>query len=206
MVQLRTALASLKPEVQLAKMVAVKNGLTTHAATFTPLAVPLVDYSAKVTQISDNAADIEANDELGKSLRLQRTQLLAEGRLMYERNATSVAGISGNDEAQAVLSGYELFAPPTPAGPLTQVQNLSATTGDSPGEADLQHNPVAGAVAYETQVSDNPTTGWAHYNTCSLSKQTVTGQPNMAMRWFRVRAIRGTEQGPWSDPATALIP
>ena len=206
MAKLRTALASLKPETQTAKMVAVRDGLTTHAATFSTLAVSLVDYTAKVKEITDNAAAIVANDALGESLRLERTKLLGEGRLMYEQNAGSVSGKCGDDAAMAVLSGYELFAAPAPAGPLAQVQNLSATTGDDPGEADLQHNPVPGAVAYETQCSPNGNTDWKYLSTVGVSKQTVTGQTSMTMCWFRTRAIRGTEQGPWSDPATALIP
>jgi len=206
MVKLRTALASLKPEVQITKMVAVKDGLTTHAATFTSLAVPLATYADKVEEITANAAAIQANDDLAESLRHTRDTLLAAGRLMYEQNAGSVAGKAGDDAAMAVLSGYDLYATPTPAGPLAQVQNLAATTGDDPGEADLQHNPVPGAVAYETQCSPNGTTGWTYVSTVGVSKQTVTGQASMTMCWFRVRAIRGTEHGPWSDPATALIP
>jgi hypothetical protein len=206
MVKLRTSLTSLKFEVQIAKMEAVNAGLTTHAATFTPLAVPLATYTAKVAEITANAAAIQANDDLALSLRLTRDTLLGEGRLMYEQNAGSVAGLSGGDAATAVLSGYELFAAPVPAGPLTQVLNLSATTGDEAGEADLQHNPVPGAVAYETQCSPNGTTGWAYISTVGVSKQTITGQTSMTMCWLRVRAIRGTEHGPWSDPATVLIP
>lgn len=206
MVKLRTALASLKPEVQIAKMVAAKDGLTTHAATFTPLAVLLATYTAKVAEITDNAAAILANDALAKSLRLTRDELLGEGRLMYEQNASSVTGKSGDDAAMAVLSGYELYAAPVPAGPLGQVLNMSATTGDEAGEADLQHNPVAGAVAYETECSPNGTTGWTHVTTVGVSKQTITGQTSLTMCWFRTRAVRGTEHGPWSDPATVLIP
>lgn len=206
MVKLRTSLTSLKFEVQIAKMEAVNAGLTTHAATFTPLAVTLVDYTAKVKEITDNAAAIVANDALAASLRLTRDTLLGEGRLMYEQNAGSVAGKAGDDASVAVLSGYELFAAPTPAGPLTQVLNLSATTGDEPGEADLQHNPVPGAVAYETHCSPNGTTGWTYVSTVGVSKQTITGQTSLTMCWLRVRAIRGTEHGPWSDPATVLIP
>ena len=206
MVKLRTALASLKHEVQIAKMEAVNNGLTAHAATFTTLAVPLAEYSAKVEEIKENAAAIQANDDLAESLRHSRDTLLAAGRLMYEQNAGSVAGKAADDAAMAVLSGYELFATPASAGPLGQVQNLAATTGDDPGEADLQHNPVPGAVAYETHCSPNGTTGWTYVSTVGVSKQTVTGQASLTMCWFRVRAIRGTEHGPWSDPATALIP
>ena len=206
MVKLRTALASLKIEVQITKMVAAKDGLTTHAATFTPLAVSLVDYTAKVKEITDNAADIVASDAQAASLRLRREKLLGEGRLMYEQNAGSVTGKVGDDAAMAVLSGYELFAAPVPAGPLTQVLNLSATTGDEAGEADLQHNPVPGAVAYETQCSPNGTTDWHYVSTVGVSKQTIAGQTSLTKCWFRTRAIRGTEHGPWSDPATVLIP
>jgi hypothetical protein len=107
MVKRRTALASLKPEVQIAKMVAVMDGLTTHAATFAPLAVSLVTSTVNVTEITDNAAAILVNDALAASLRLTRDTLLGEGPLIYEQNAGSVTGKAGDDAAMAVLSAYD---------------------------------------------------------------------------------------------------
>jgi hypothetical protein len=61
MVKLRTTLASLKPESQTANMVAVRDCINTHAATFSTLAVSPVDYTAKVKEITDYAAAIVAN-------------------------------------------------------------------------------------------------------------------------------------------------
>ena len=54
-------------------------------------------------------------------------------------------------------------------------------TGDEVSEADLQHNPVPSAVAYETHCSPNDTTDWHYVSTVRVTKQTITGQTSMTM-------------------------
>jgi hypothetical protein len=54
-------------------------------------------------------------------------------------------------------------------------------TGDEVSEADLQHNPVPSAVAYETHCSPNDTTDWHYVSTVRVTKQTISGQTSMTM-------------------------
>lgn len=207
MIALNTGISSLKPADQLTKLKAVKKGLTDNPADFTNLAVPLPTYSAKVQEVDDNLSAITTMEAELKALRLARPTLLAQAQLMYAQNGAVVAGICGDNAALAVKSGYPLASEAAPVISLGQVEALSATTGDHPGEFDIQHNPVAGAAAYEKEVSDNPNTGWVHYSTTSTSSETIMGQPSMTIRWVRARAVRGeNEKGPWSDPAKALVP
>lgn len=206
MITLITGIASLKPADQLTRLTAVKNGLTDNAADFPNLPVPLATYTTKVGEVAANLSAITTKETELKALRLNRPILLAEAQLMYSQNGASVAGICGDDAVKAVKSGYQLASEAAPITSLGQVQNLSASTGDNAGEMDMQHNPVAGAAAYEKEVSDNPNTGWVHYSTTTTSSETITGQPSMTIRWVRARAVRGeNEKGPWSDPAKALI-
>lgn len=206
MITLITGIASLKPADQLTRLTAVENGLTTNAADFPNLPVPLATYSAKVAQVATNLSAITTAEAELKGLRLARPILLGEAQGMYSQNGSVVAGICGDDAVKAVKSGYQLAAEAAPIVSLGQVESLAATTGDNAGEMDVQHNPVPGAAAYEKEVSDNPLTGWAHYSTTTTSSETITGQPSMTIRWVRARAVRGeNDKGPWSDPAKALI-
>ena len=206
MITLRTSLTSLTAPDQASKMADVKAALTTNAALFPNLPVPLATFSAKLTAIQGNLAAITAKEEELKNLRLVRNTLLADGRLMYSQNGSYVAGVCGDDAAKAALSGYEQAGPPTPAGSLGQVQNLSVSTGDNAGELDSQHDPVAGATGYESEISPDGNTGWVHISTVGISKETFTGLPPLTYRWIRTRAVKGNEHGPWSDPAKGLVP
>ncbi len=207
MITLITGIASLKPADQLTRLTAVKNGLTTNAADFPNLPVALAAYTTKVGEVSTNLSAITTAEAELKGLRLARPILLGEAQLMYTQNGSAVAGICGDDAVKAVKSGYQLASEGAPITELGQVEALAATTGDNAGEMDVQHNPVPGAAAYEKEVSDNPNTGWVHYSTTTTSSETITGQPSMAIRWVRARAVRGeNDKGPWSDPAKALVP
>jgi hypothetical protein len=98
----------------------------------------------------------------------------------------------------------ETSAPPTP---LTKPANVSATAGDDDGELDVQWNSDPNADSYEVQSSPDPitATSWVHAVSVAISKVSLTGLPGMAKRWVRVRSVRGGEQGPWSDPACAVV-
>lgn len=206
MIELRTSLSGLKPDDQHTKMNTVRNGLAAHPALFPNLPVPLATFAAKVDAIEDNLDAILAKEGELKQLRIDRGTLLAEGRLMYASNAAHVAGASGNDAGNALLIGYEQAGVATPSPALGKVQNLSVSTGDNPGELDSQHDPVQGASGYESETSPDGNTGWAHASTTGISKETFTGLPSLTYRWVRTRAVKGSEHGPWSDPAKGLVP
>jgi len=68
---------------------------------------------------------------------------------------------------------------------------------------------VNGATAYAVQQSPNPPSPgtWVQVKTTGrTSKTTIGGLTSGLQLWFRVAAIRGDEQGPWSDPATKFVP
>jgi hypothetical protein len=56
-------------------------------------------------------------------------------------------------------------------------------TGDEVSEADLQHNPVPSAVAYETHCSPNDTTDWHYVSTVRVTKpKSVNGKDDTSSR------------------------
>jgi hypothetical protein len=91
---------------------------------------------------------------------------------------------------------------------MPQVHNLSATTGDNDGEIDLQWDKIKNAHSYEIQRCDDPPVdaNYANSVSCTVSKRAMTGLPSGTKMWFRVRAIGGAGPGPWSDPATKMVP
>lgn len=156
---------------------------------------------AKLTEISDAEAALRMKRE-------ERDTLLNEAFLMYGQLGSHIENVSGNDRAKAESSGFVLLDDvPAPPPPMTKPGNVAASTGDNDGELDVQWNCDEGATAYEVQSSPDPITAnsWVHAGTTGLSKITISGLPSMAKRWARVRCIRGGEQGPWSDPAYAVV-
>lgn len=102
-------------------------------------------------------------------------------------------------------------SPNAPIGPLDQVQNLSLTTGDQPGEVDGHWNAVHGKSNYEHQrclTDPNVEANWQFTGSCSPSKTTLRGQPSGTRVWVRVRAKAPKDQndGPWSQSATIIVP
>jgi hypothetical protein len=90
---------------------------------------------------------------------------------------------------------------------MTQVANLHAATGDSPGEVDVNWNSVDGARSYEIQTAPDPTAGpWAFKDNSTKSKATLSGLTSASRIWVRVRAIGANDKGGWSDPAETVVP
>jgi hypothetical protein len=109
-------------------------------------------------------------------------------------------------------AGLSVSAPThAPIGQLDQVQNLSLTTGDKPGEVDGHWNAVHGRNTYEHQrCTADPTVeaNWQHVGTSGASKTTFAGQTSGSKVWIRVRANAPVEanNGAWSQPAGIIVP
>jgi len=96
-----------------------------------------------------------------------------------------------------------------PIGTPTQVLNLVLTEGDFEGTLDAAWDRVRGASSFEIQTSVDPITptSWAFKQSASKSSATISGLTSGAKLWVRVRAIgAGNTPGPWSDPATKVVP
>ena len=127
---------------------------------------------------------------------------------LVQRAAYAEATVSG-DPVKLESGGFSLKGHGSPTGTPGQVLNLSATAGDADSQIDLHWDPVSAAKAYEIQVSVDPITGtsWMPRSTVSPSKATIGGLTSGTRLWFRARAV-GTKDtfGPWSDPATKIVP
>jgi len=91
-----------------------------------------------------------------------------------------------------------------PFGSVNQVAELSASTGDQPGEIELVWDPIRDAEGYEVEVShDIAGAGpWEQCGTTVQSKSTIRNLTTGTRHWFRVRAVSAKGAGHWSDPVT----
>lgn len=132
-----------------------------------------------------------------------RAALLANMSLL----AAYVESASGGVAEKIQSAGMAVRAEGTPSA-MTQVTGLESSPGDDAGEVDLVWDPVKGRLTYEIQSSPDPITptSWVHRASVSKSTAVLTGLPSATRCWFRVRAIGPNGPGPWSDPATKVVP
>lgn len=105
-------------------------------------------------------------------------------------------------------AGMQSFFPgkAAPIGELPQVQNLSLTEGDNPGELDGHHDPVNGASSYLIQKSITTDDNFTFAATSTSSSFTLTGLGSGVKVWVRVAAVGSAGTGPFSDPAVKFTP
>ena len=123
--------------------------------------------------------------------------------------AVKAASESKGDPTMLQAAGYQLAnAAPAPTPNVTKPHNLAVTAGDMDGTVDASCDPTPHTMTYEWQV----TTGDAvngPYTTAkqtSASSTTLTGLTSGSRIWARVRGIGTKGEGPWSDPATKIVP
>ena len=120
----------------------------------------------------------------------------------------AVESESKGDPVMLAASGYPLAGANVPATtPPGQVLNLSVTAGDADGSVDVQFDPQDN-VTYEVQTTTgDPITG--PYTTRAqptASQVNIAGLGSGTRVWVRVRAIGSKGPGPWSDPASKIVP
>jgi len=116
---------------------------------------------------------------------------------------------SGGDGGMMQAAGYQLASTTSvAAGPLTQPQNLAVTAGDMDGTLDASCDPAAGAKTYDWQMTtaDAVNGPYATVSQTTSSSTALTGLTSGQRVWVRVRAVGTTGPGPWSDPATKIVP
>ena len=98
--------------------------------------------------------------------------------------------------------------PNMPVGPMAQVQNLSLSVGDNPGELDGQWDPVKGRQTYQIEWCVDPMTagGWKDATPTKKSKTTIPGLTSGTKVWVRVRAVGAEGPGPWSSEISKFVP
>jgi len=120
-----------------------------------------------------------------------------------------VQNTSNGDKVKIEIAGMSVRDDAAPIGTPDRVMNLVLTEGDLEGTLDVAWDKVRGASSYEIQTSPDPITptSWAFKQSASKSSATIEGLTSGAKLWVHVRAIgAGNTPGPWSDPATKVVP
>jgi len=120
-----------------------------------------------------------------------------------------VQNTSNGDKVKIESAGMSVRDDAAPIGTPDRVMNLVLTEGDFEGTLDVAWDRVRGASSYEIQISPDPITpaSWAFKQSASKSSATIEGLTSGAKLWVHVRAIgAGNTPGPWSDPATKVVP
>lgn len=214
MAQIKLATSKLNP-TQLIDTASKHIALLAPAAPATP---PIANMSVSVTALTTKRdAAKTANDayETAKlhldALKTARDETSAALSTQLTQTGTDAQSASGGDATKLQNAGFALAGTqPGPAPAVQQVQNLALAAGKTPGTVSAKCAPEPSAIGYEWQVTtgDAVTGTYVTNKHSSAAKATLTGLTSGQRIWTRVRAIgRGENgEGPWSDPATIIVP
>jgi len=177
------------------------NGLTGNADFTTPDPALSVITALRTALQAALTARNDAQTALNN-----KNDLLKAARTALEAALTSLVEYinkqSGGDEAKIASTGAAIADTPQPVTNVQQVTGLSGSDGEEDGDIDLMWNRVKKINHYELQQSDDPftATSWHLAAAPTKSSETVGGLTQGTKNWFRVRAVSGSDKGPWSEP------
>lgn len=87
----------------------------------------------------------------------------------------------------------------------SQPESLAATIGELDGEIDLQWDSVKGASSYVVELLKGKRGNWEQVDIVSVSRYTVNSLRNKIVYSFRIAALNGRRQGPWSKIITKKL-
>ena len=167
--------------------------------------------AAITTQKTTTATSITAQETAKASAEAATTTRDADTATLkglLRQLASYVENASGGDAAKIESAGMGVRADATvPVGPMPQVMDLVLTAGDFDGTLDAMWHPVRGVTSYELQTSPDPPSSWTAKMASGKSSATIEGLTSATKLWVRVRAMGADNKpGPWSDPATKVVP
>lgn len=185
----------------------VRDGLTGNPDVPTPNPT-LVALTAAIDLAEGKQAAVA---ELETQLRAKRAEEAAAQdalALALDIEASTVESATGGDAMKIVTTGFLIADAPAPPQPVGQVTNFNVTAADIEGALDGQCDPLPYAKSYEIQTCSNPNdpTSWAYRTSVTASSFRLEGLPSGQRCWVRMRALGSLGPGPWSDPATKIVP
>jgi hypothetical protein len=186
---------------------AIKTAMTGNANFATPVPA-LAAVGTAITNLQTAIANKASSVALDKQRTIEQSYAVGTlDDLLTQLGAYAIATVNG-DAAKLASAGFPIASTNSGSSAMPQVHNLSATTGDNDSEIDLHWDKIKNAHSYEIQRCDDPPVdaNYANSVTCTETKRALTGLTSGTKMWFRVRAIGGNGPGPWSDPATKMVP
>ena len=125
-----------------------------------------------------------------------------------DTQSATVESATGGEPGQITTTSYVMAGPAQASQPVGQPQHFAVTAADMDGTLDGQCDPVAYASSYEvlTTADPNVPASWVPRFTSQRSTFQLTGLTSGARVWVRMRAVGSLGAGPWSDPATKIVP
>lgn len=145
-----------------------------------------------------------SDSQIARDLLADRLRLALADEVAYVQHA------SGGDVAKIlsanlhVEEGRRLFS----FGGAGDVEVLTASAGDEPGEIDLAWDPAPRASGYEVELAHDlqDEEPWEQIGATTKSKITIEKLSKHTAYWFRVRAVNDRGAGDWSEPVMKMAP
>ena len=179
-----------------------------------PPPIPAMVAQATVLLAATTLADVE--DAKVEALKVALAQQIlvrnAAVDALRKEHAATISGLEAAAKGDPVIlahGGYPVSTgETTPSAVPGPVRNLTLTANEADGTLDGTHEPAEDAVSYQVQITTvDPITGPYHeVLTPTSSTWKLTGLTSGSRVWIRVRGIGPKGQGPWSDPATKIVP
>lgn len=193
-----------KPNELRDQLVQAASGITgeanwpTTAPKLADVNILLGDLNSAITQVND----LKAQLALARSnLNAQRDQGVDLMRSIDE----VTDGLYGADGPEKNNFGLSPKRTTRESVQLDQVVITKIEDGTSPASIFVDWDTEAGAAAYQIEwYTDSGMTQQIGNAAVSESEYEIAGLTAQQQYWIRVRAIRGSEYGPWSDPATRV--
>lgn len=208
MAKVKLGLSRLSPDEVVSLANTIKTAMTGNANFTTPNPT-LTAIGTLITTAQTKIAGYNTANAAAETALADRDTAVAALRAGLSQEGDYVQNVTNGDKTKIESAGMSVRDDATPVGAPTQVLNLVVTAGDNDGTLDASWDPVRGAASYEIQTSLDPVSGtsWTFKQSASKSSATAAGLTSGTKMWVRVRAIgSGNATGPWSDPATKVVP
>ncbi len=207
----RVALDTSKMTVaeKVAAVRASADAIDANAATFNAPPVPTTTLRASATAAEQAEAGAKSARQTATLKTTQRDDAVGLMDTQYSTMGKYVDLVAAGSAATIGKAAFRTRGTPVrmttaPAAPV----NFLAASGPSGGTAKASWKKSAGAGAYVVQAGANPadaSTMKTVGQTSGATKITLTGLPSGRM-YFQVAATGAHGTGPWSDPATCIVP
>jgi len=165
---------------------------------------PPEELTRLVAELAD--AEREYREERLRANKIQavRDSIAETLREALAREVEYVQEASGGDVGKILSANLHVEEETHlwPFGAAGDVEELSASAGDEPGEIDLAWDPVPGASGYEVEIAYDLTGEgpWEQSGASNRSKITIQNLSNRNRYWFRIRALNERSAGDWTAP------